>query len=951
MAAMLLLGTNAWADASVSTWADLKTELQKGGTVTLTADINATDLAAADCIWIGSETETGDAPAAVLDLNGHNITIKPAVNAINPFVLTKGSLKVTSSSPATITVTKGNKVIKKGTNVFFVFGASDAIKQDPKTNPFSHLEIDVNVTVQTQNGTVIAVDALTTSHAAIKSLSKKPTYGSNGFAYGACIDVKGKLFSQGAEPVSAGNDEQKCYGVKVNGNLSVVPADADKPYAPYVHIHPSAVITTDYTINKSAAAYASGYAQWLIEGTCSGATGVYAGKGVIVLKDASVKSGAATYTAPTADGGANGAGSGVVVNSRGGAYEGEVTVTVTGDSKVESTSGYALEEIVNTKDGETNVESITISGGTFVGNQDKGAIIITETTATKSDTTITIAGGNVTGKTGVIGTDSLATYLNNQGGTHATLVTDEKGNTTLVISGGDAPTGVATLVSNADLSAKWTGTAQDIENTFALKELEINEKDVNGDPIEQILTIKSNATFTVERVILGAGAKIIVEAGGTFIVTGNQGIVAPVADNIVLNTSETAPATFLFDPAVQSNRHPNATVKLLAKEIGYETFSATKYWYWNRFALPIKKATTWSKTPNVTSYIYKWSYEDDDWKSISALTDMVPFQGYILTANQDVLGDVEYTFTGELAGGNETAALQFARNGFHFFGNSYTGYVSVDKMVEQIMGASDIDGTVWVWGNDQNYHAIPLMALRNNPAAFPYDWQKEIAPMQTFVLKHNVNATGSTELNYATAVWGNPRYNSFNGNAAPRRHVADETTHMNIVITAENGKSDYVMFMEDGLCSDAYDNGYDGTKYMNEEALNMYASVNGANYSVVATDNIEGKMLTINTVNDVNYTMTFANVNGEEYAIRDNVTGAVIAIEEGASYEFAAQPNSVAEGRFEIVKVSKVATDIENTEVKANAKGIYTIMGQYVGEDFEALPAGIYVVDGVKIVK
>ena len=138
---------------------------------------------------------------------------------------------------------------------------------------------------------------------------------------------------------------------------------------------------------------------------------------------------------------------------------------------------------------------------------------------------------------------------------------------------------------------------------------------------------------------------------------------------------------------------------------------------------------------------------------------------------------------------------------------------------------------------------------------------------------------------------------------------------------------------------------------LNENAVNMFITVNGENLSAVATDAIEGKMLTIQTGKAVNYTLTFDAALGDEYALRDNVTGAVIAIEEGATYEFAAQPNSLVENRFEIVSIAKVPTAIENAAVKANAKGIYTIMGQYLGEDFQALPAGVYVIDGVKIVK
>jgi len=96
--------------------------------------------------------------------------------------------------------------------------------------------------------------------------------------------------------------------------------------------------------------------------------------------------------------------------------------------------------------------------------------------------------------------------------------------------------------------------------------------------------------------------------------------------------------------------------------------------------------------------------------------------------------------------------------------------------------------------------------------------------------------------------------------------------------------------------------------------------------------------------------MTFSGIEGE-LAIRDNATGAIIAMEEGASYEFAAQPNSAIEGRFEIVGRNNAPTAIDDVEVKANVKGIYTIMGQYLGENFNILPAGVYVVNGVKIVK
>jgi hypothetical protein len=138
---------------------------------------------------------------------------------------------------------------------------------------------------------------------------------------------------------------------------------------------------------------------------------------------------------------------------------------------------------------------------------------------------------------------------------------------------------------------------------------------------------------------------------------------------------------------------------------------------------------------------------------------------------------------------------------------------------------------------------------------------------------------------------------------------------------------------------------------MNERTINLYTTMGEEKYGVVATDNLEGMLLNFQTNNEIAYTMSFENLNGVEYFIRDNVTNRVIAIEEGTTYEFAAQPNSTVEGRFEVVRAPQVLTGIENAEVKANAKGIYSMTGIYMGEDFKALPAGVYVVDGVKIVK
>lgn len=457
-------------------------------------------------------------------------------------------------------------------------------------------------------------------------------------------------------------------------------------------------------------------------------------------------------------------------------------------------------------------------------------------------------------------------------------------------------------------------------------------------------------------------SKVDVQAGSTLVI-GEGGIVTSKPENIVIEADRAGAASLIMDPAITVNQTPNLTVRMTAKQIGKTADGE----FWHRFAMPVQHADSWDKEGSLgtgndkyPTYLYGWNYSSDSWYKLpGGVSDMQAFMGYTLrlateeTAT-DQLQDVVYIFKGQLAG-NTNNTLQFSRNGYNFFGNSYTGYIDLKQLVAQITGDSKIEGTAWVWNTDlQRYQDVPLNLL----AAGIYDgesdkWKTEIAPMQTFILKQNGSNNASTEINYASAVWGNPRYSAATGvAAAPARRVADmNTTRMYIAVTAANGQSDEVFFVEDANYSDAFDNGYDASKYMNPNTINVFANQNGIDLGTVASDNLNGKTLSLKTNGELAYTMSFKNVEGEEYAIRDNVTGAVINIEEGATYEFAAQPNSTIEGRFEIVAAAKLPTAIENTEVKANVKGIYTIMGQYLGENFDILPAGVYVVDGVKIVK
>jgi hypothetical protein len=183
-------------------------------------------------------------------------------------------------------------------------------------------------------------------------------------------------------------------------------------------------------------------------------------------------------------------------------------------------------------------------------------------------------------------------------------------------------------------------------------------------------------------------------------------------------------------------------------------------------------------------------------------------------------------------------------------------------------------------------------------------------------------------------------------NAAPRRAAANNNTaKVRVIVANEEGVWDNVKMTESAT------NNHSAVKYMNDD-VNIYAMADEKE-AIVATEDLENTYVGFSTVKGGKFTISFANVEGREFVLVDHETGAQVAMVEGNTYEFTADANSTNDYRFEIVEPAKLPTAIENAEAVKSAKGIYTITGQYVGEMnvWNTLPAGIYVVNGEKLVK
>lgn len=232
----------------------------------------------------------------------------------------------------------------------------------------------------------------------------------------------------------------------------------------------------------------------------------------------------------------------------------------------------------------------------------------------------------------------------------------------------------------------------------------------------------------------------------------------------------------------------------------------------------------------------------------------------------------------------------------------------------------------------------------------------QINPLEAFVIRLNAGNYALASADYATSVWD---YNTMSKNdfeathpaSAPQR-IAGQKNIVRITISDANGLKDNMILLGSNEYSAEYENGADAYKIMNN-GLNIYA-VEDEEYAMLATNDILGTLISLTTGEEINYTLSFSNVRGEVYALRDNLTNTVVLMNEGATYNFTAQSNATLDGRFQIVSRQEMPTAVETVEENINApKAIYTVMGQYVGEttDWNSLPAGVYVVDGVKVIK
>ncbi len=401
---------------------------------------------------------------------------------------------------------------------------------------------------------------------------------------------------------------------------------------------------------------------------------------------------------------------------------------------------------------------------------------------------------------------------------------------------------------------------------------------------------------------------IIVEAGGTLRVgVGGVSKEAGTLNPVEIYNDGTNSGAFMINPNAQVNTMPEATITL--------TTNVHKG-YWQHLALPIENLTEHSNDKGAANAVFEW--KNNDWNQLGGWNEIKAFKGYDFTNNYEGDGKVTYTFKGQLVGIQNQGLTLI--EGVNFFGNSYTAPISLSALFDQIgsdMAANTIEKTVYIYNSSTlSYGFTSQLGIELAEMGYTDLDFKTIAPLQGFWMNlQEGKGTAGTTINYAKAVWNNteelgkPQF-------APSRKSSSNSNFSavaTIKVTATNGAADKVILVEGDQFSAEFENGSDASKMMSEESFNLFATTANGKQSMVATDNLEGTTLTFQAGQEVEYTMTFANVLNNDYSLLDLLTNEVISMTEGNSYTFMAVPNST-EARFQIIATAKAPTAIENTK-------------------------------------
>lgn len=512
---------------------------------------------------------------------------------------------------------------------------------------------------------------------------------------------------------------------------------------------------------------------------------------------------------------------------------------------------------------------------------------------------------------------------------------------------GDKPADITfTTAGNWSTAANWSNTTGSTSATPVM--IAANVVIPDGVTAEAYgITVAEGKTITIKE-----GGKLLVGKGG---IAGLSG-----ADKLKIEDG----GILAISPAAESNNQPQASVEKYLntyKKVAGSYVEGVE----DEFVRCYMGSVTTGK-PVVTKPVEYWygNYWDysKGWQqtSLSGISILCePFRGFAVATETESAPTTPVTMHGTLVG-NSDAHLSMPGEGFHFFANSWMAPLDAYEVLNQLdklRNEGKVESSikillpldVTIGGDDWSagtFVDINRSFLRLGDYS---QYWGTIASMAGFFLR--ANEPVNIDLTYENAVWNALQASSTPSKSVRRSSESAGITGVQIRLTASDGSKDRLyVFNGDPIES--------CTKMMNDVPnVNIYVANAGGKYSTYATEDLSGTEIGIQSNSSTEYVLSFGYTEGEILYLQDLQTGIVTEMSGGNSYTFTADANTTT-NRFRIVSRSEVTTgvdDMTTTDTAAPTKpqGIYSVTGQYLGDADQqsALPAGVYIINGKKVVK
>ena len=550
--------------------------------------------------------------------------------------------------------------------------------------------------------------------------------------------------------------------------------------------------------------------------------------------------------------------------------------------------------------------SQSVVSGTYHGLQISNTVAPATATGTLNTTTLTIDNGAVLD----LGTNLLSSMTTNAG--TGTLMTQNSSSTPIPVS----KTWSNTVILNG------TSAQTGVPGTFA---------NLTVDNSAGVV-LASNATVNVSNNLTVNSGKYL-EIGTQTEMNAQNIINNAGTTGIYVRASSSNPnGSLIFHNAPSSP--VSATVAMYSKAAASVVNGSSYSQYkWQFFGIPVQ-----SIVPNPTfagyvngvnngSYINKHVESGtlalgNYWVSQGGYTVLEPFAGYEMTQK---IAKTVY-FEGQLVNSDFSQTLSYttgaAYPGQHILANPYTAAIDISKL----QFGTETDSCVYIYNSGSYYDWSNVNGSGENPGQYIAVPQLtagiggipgQIPSMQGFLVAAKKSSPNATiGIPYSSVVTKNvdkQRVRSMN-------NITTDKVYTRIDV-AGTRYTDKMWIFSDPTCSRAYDNGWDGSKFLGASlAPQLWAMETSGDYQVDAVNDINNTELGFITGEDTSYKLTFTHENlSNQYNalyLIDLVQGSTTDITlSGSTYSFTAVKSPTAVKRFKIVTQPGIVSGTDATNV------------------------------------